>query len=84
MTPAWRPTAPLSEEHCLLLVIETVAILTLPEPKFLRSQHFVSLTLLTARQSACTLMLELQYASEALSGKLTEARMRQPLIAGNI
>jgi hypothetical protein len=29
-------------------------------------------------------MLELQYASEALSGKLTEARMRQPLMAGNI
>ena len=39
---------------------------------------FVSLTLFTGRQSACTLMLELQYASEALSGKVTEARMRQP------
>ena len=43
---------------------------------------FVSFTLFTGRQSACTLMLELQYASEALSGKVTEARMRQPRNGG--
>lgn len=43
------------------------------------STVFVSLTLFTGRQSARTLMLELQYASEALNGKHDEGpSMRSP------